>query len=82
MNRCFDGAYLVIQIVSEATHVSLQMESMKLKRVEQAGKQRHSDIIPGESPEKFWPRFRFETFVRYNIAVAIVDAWSHKVFTT
>ena len=63
-------------------HVSLQMESMKLKRVEQAGKQRHSDIIPGESPEKFWPRFCFETFVRYNIAVAIADAWSHKVFTT
>ena len=72
----------MIQIVSEATHVSLQMESMKLKRVEQAGKQRHSDIIPGESPEKFWPRFCFETFVRYNIAVAIADAWSHKVFTT
>ena len=46
-------------------HVSLQMESMQLKRVEQAGKQRQSDIIPGESPEKFWPRFCFETFVRY-----------------
>ena len=97
MNRCFEGFYLVIQIVSEATwhslnfprdqstkirHVSLQMESMKLKRVEQAGKQRQSDIIPGESPEKFWPRFCFETFVRYNIVVAIVDAWSHKVFMT
>ena len=96
----FQDFYLVIRIVFEAIwhslkfprdqstkirHVSLQMESMKLKRAEQGSWQ--TETIWHKNPEDcnevlakilFWTRF-----VRYNIVVAILDAWkSRKVFTT